>query len=69
MLATEGFTGSDLAVACREAAMAPVRELLASEGLHSPANPLTLGQAVFRPLICADFMEAVMKTRPSCTAL
>lgn len=64
MLATEGFTGSDLAAACRDAAMAPVRELLACQPTW-----LTSGQADFRPLVSADFMDAVRRTCPSCAAL
>ena len=37
--ATEGWTGSDLACCCREAAMAPLRELAAAGGLLRPPSP------------------------------
>ncbi|KAI3427001.1 hypothetical protein D9Q98_006945 [Chlorella vulgaris] len=54
--ATSGFTGSDLAVACRHAAMAPLKELVASGALQQQA-PVEL-----RTLTYADFSEAVQTT-------
>lgn len=56
MAATSGFTGSDLAVACRHAAMAPLKELVASGALQQQA-PVEL-----RTLTYADFSEAVQTT-------
>ena len=58
--ATDGATGSDLAAACRQAALAPVRTLLASGALAlTPGAP----PPALRPVCFADFAAAVRKTR------
>jgi SpoVK/Ycf46/Vps4 family AAA+-type ATPase len=62
---TDGFTGSDLAVLCREAAMAPVRALLTSATLHQLDSE---GIPELRPVCFDDFAGALVKTRPACAS-
>ncbi|GFR46334.1 hypothetical protein Agub_g7903, partial [Astrephomene gubernaculifera] len=59
--ATAGYSASDLAALCKEAAMAPLRELPASRLAHVPASAL-------RPLGAADFGAALRVVRPSVNA-
>ncbi|KAL6776919.1 SPAST1 [Auxenochlorella protothecoides x Auxenochlorella symbiontica] len=56
---TEGYSGSDLAALCKEAAMAPIREL-GRRVATVPANRI-------RGLTVADFREALQVIRPSLT--
>lgn len=65
--ATEGFTGSDLAVLCREAAMAPLRELVAAGALHGLEGPGGAAVPPIRPVSYTDFAGAVHKTGPAAT--
>lgn len=60
--ASEGMSGSDLAAACRDAACAPVRELLAAVQAGTLAM-CDLAVAPVRPVACADFHFAVKRTR------
>ncbi len=63
--ATEGYTGSDLAVLCREAAMAPLRELVAADALDG-VKALSRGlMPAIRPVSYADFAGAVHKATPA----
>jgi len=53
---TEGYTGADIALICREAAMIPIREL-AESGQLLRGKP--------RPVQMSDFLEAIKKIKPS----
>jgi SpoVK/Ycf46/Vps4 family AAA+-type ATPase len=59
--ATQGCTGSDLSVLCRDAAMAPLRELMASGALQQRG----LADVSVRPVTYADFAAAVQKMTPA----
>ena len=59
--ATQGCTGSDLSVLCRDAAMAPLRELMASGALQQRG----LDDVSVRPVTYADFAAAVQKMGPA----
>lgn len=54
---TEGYSGSDLAALCREAAMQPIREL-GSRVTDVPAHKI-------RPMRISDFQAAMNSIRPS----
>jgi vacuolar protein-sorting-associated protein 4 len=53
---TEGYTGSDIALLCREAIMIPIRELDKVGALSDEAEP--------RDVMRADFIEAMSKMKP-----
>jgi SpoVK/Ycf46/Vps4 family AAA+-type ATPase len=55
--ATEGYTGSDVAMICREAAMQPIRELDLS-------GKITDVSVKVRPVGAADFLAAIKRVRP-----
>ncbi|MBS7247407.1 MAG: AAA family ATPase [Candidatus Jordarchaeales archaeon] len=55
---TEGFSGADIAILCREALMAPIREL-------DEAGLLTKSDVKIRPVTRDDFLEALRVVKPS----
>ena len=55
--ATEGYTGSDVAMICREAAMQPIRELDLS-------GKITDVSVKVRAVTAADFLAAIKRVRP-----
>ncbi|KXZ44001.1 hypothetical protein GPECTOR_75g724 [Gonium pectorale] len=59
--ATAGYSASDLAALCKEAAMAPLRELRPDRLVAVPASEL-------RPLAARDFAAALGVVRPSVAA-
>jgi SpoVK/Ycf46/Vps4 family AAA+-type ATPase len=56
---TDGYSGADLELLCREAAMHGVRELMQNEEL------LRSGSASIRPVSFDDFMQAIHAIIPS----
>jgi SpoVK/Ycf46/Vps4 family AAA+-type ATPase len=55
--ATEGYSGSDLAAVCKEAAMGPIREL--------GAALCTVRAEDVRPLVATDLIAALSNIKPS----
>jgi vacuolar protein-sorting-associated protein 4 len=55
--ATEGYTGSDIALICREAAMQPIRELDSTGKITDPSVKV-------RPVSMEDFFAAIKRVRP-----
>ena len=61
----EGYSGSDVYTACKDAAMMPMRRLLA---VLSPAEIVDLkarGELTVPKVTLADFRQAIQNTRPS----
>ncbi|WXG42785.1 MAG: AAA family ATPase [Promethearchaeati archaeon SRVP18_Atabeyarchaeia-1] len=59
--ATDGYTGSDIAMICREASMQPIRELDTSGKITDPAVKV-------RPVNMEDFLAAIRRVRPVVSA-
>jgi len=59
---TDGYSGSDLATLCREAALAPIRQLL-QQGCALE----TLAADEIRPISVTDLIECMQQIRPSCS--
>lgn len=55
---TEGYSGSDLAAVCQEAALGPIREL-------GVAKLKTVRAEEVRPISAKDFVDAIRIIRPS----
>jgi len=55
---TEGYSASDITALCKEAAMAPIREI-------PPAQFATFKAENLRPICEADFVTAIQRVRPS----
>ncbi len=55
---TEGYSGADIAILCREALMAPIREL-------DEAGMLAKSDAKIRPVTRDDFVNALRVVKPS----
>jgi SpoVK/Ycf46/Vps4 family AAA+-type ATPase len=67
---SEGFSSADIVTVCREAAMAPMRRLLASHSLQDLAS-LSATQAMQTTqtmVTLEDILEALRRTRPSVPA-
>ncbi|MHA1341732.1 MAG: AAA family ATPase [Promethearchaeota archaeon] len=56
---TEGYSGSDIAILCREAIMRPIRELDMMGGFDQEEN------IIVRPVEFNDYLEALKKIKPS----
>jgi SpoVK/Ycf46/Vps4 family AAA+-type ATPase len=59
--ATDGYTGSDIAMICREASMQPIRELDSSGKITDPSSKV-------RAVNMEDFLAAIKHVRPVVSA-
>ncbi|KAM4729708.1 fidgetin-like protein 1 isoform 1-T2 [Anableps anableps] len=59
--ATEGFSGADMTQLCREAALGPIRSIQLNDIATISADQV-------RPILYADFQEALKTVRPSVSA-
>lgn len=58
---TEGYSGADIAMVCRDAIMTPIRELDLSGDIHDP-------NIKARPVTQKDFLESIQSVNPSVSA-
>ncbi len=63
--ATEGYSGSDVVLLCKEAAMRPLRRLMKRIEDNEALGALT-GEVVLEPISSSDMEQAVRASRPSC---
>lgn len=64
---TEGFSGADLNLLVRDAAMMPMRRLVADKTPTEIAALKETGKMVLSPVTMNDFQEALRKIQPSVT--
>lgn len=62
---TDGYSGADIHIACREASMMPMRRLLLTMTPQEIQHRRVEGQMVIPQLTVEDLVEAVKNTRPS----
>lgn len=62
---SEGFSGSDLQIACRDASMMPMRRLLNVLDPQTMADMKKSGQLLVPKVTRTDFISAFQNTRPS----
>lgn len=63
--ATEGYSGADLHVLCREASMQPMRRMLADRTPQEIVAMREAGALRTPPVLMSDFEEALRRTQPS----
>ncbi|NWX84860.1 KATL2 protein, partial [Nothoprocta pentlandii] len=61
---TEGYSGSDIRLVCKEAAMRPVRKIFSALENHQPENS-TLPTIRLDTITTADFLDVIAHTKPS----
>ncbi|KAF7667764.1 hypothetical protein LDENG_00046570 [Lucifuga dentata] len=61
---TEGYSGSDIRLVCKEAAMRPVRKIFAALESHQHGNSNVLAISL-ETVTSADFLEVITHTKPS----
>ncbi|KAM4810402.1 katanin p60 ATPase-containing subunit A-like 2 [Rhinophrynus dorsalis] len=65
---TEGYSGSDIKLVCKEAAMRPVRKIFNALENHQPGNT-TLPIISLDTVTTSDFLEVIAHTKPSAKSL
>ncbi|XP_010212358.1 PREDICTED: katanin p60 ATPase-containing subunit A-like 2 [Tinamus guttatus] len=61
---TEGYSGSDIKLVCKEAAMRPVRKIFNALENHQPDNS-NLSMIRLDTITTADFLDVIAHTKPS----
>ncbi|XP_054253694.1 katanin p60 ATPase-containing subunit A-like 2 [Indicator indicator] len=61
---TDGYSGSDIKLVCKEAAMRPVRKIFDALENHQPGNS-NLPTIRLDTITTADFLDAIAHTKPS----
>ncbi|KAF4803789.1 Katanin p60 ATPase-containing subunit A-like 2 [Turdus rufiventris] len=61
---TNGYTGSDIKLVCKEAAMRPVRKIFDALENHQPGNS-NLHMIQLDTITTADFLDVITHTKPS----
>ncbi|XP_053909512.1 katanin p60 ATPase-containing subunit A-like 2 isoform X3 [Cuculus canorus] len=61
---TEGYSGSDIKLVCKEAAMRPVRKIFDALENHQPGNS-NLPMIRLDTITTADFLDVIAHTKPS----
>ncbi|NXF40899.1 KATL2 protein, partial [Nyctibius bracteatus] len=65
---TDGYSGSDIKLVCKEAAMRPVRKILDALENHNPGNS-NLPVIQLDTIATADFLDVMAHTKPSAKQL
>lgn len=67
---TEGYSGSDVKLVCKEAAMKPVRKVFDKlEAMPSGRGVVTLEGVAIDPIRTDDLRAAIARTKPSAKLL
>eukprot|EP00111_Clytia_hemisphaerica_P011623 TCONS_00034166-protein len=66
---TEGYSGSDIRLVCKEAAMRPVRKIFDILEEHELSEKESLPKFVIEPIRTSDVEEALKHTKPSARTL
>ncbi|XP_014808959.1 PREDICTED: katanin p60 ATPase-containing subunit A-like 2 [Calidris pugnax] len=61
---TEGYSGSDIKLVCKEAAMRPVRKIFDALENHQPGNS-NFPVIRLETITTADFLDVIAHTKPS----
>ncbi|XP_048787565.1 katanin p60 ATPase-containing subunit A-like 2 isoform X1 [Lagopus muta] len=65
---TDGYSGSDIKLVCKEAAMRPVRKIFDALENHQPGNS-NLATVRLDTITTADFLDVITHTKPSAKKL
>ena len=65
---TQGYSGADLSQVCRDAAMMPMRRLIANKSPIQLAEMKARGEMVVAPVTMTDFETSISKVQPSVSA-
>lgn len=64
---TEGYSGSDIRLVCKETAMQSIRGIFST--LEKLGNSDRIPELQLKPIVTADVLSALSKTKPSASHL